>query len=53
MTVPAGMGGQAAAVLYVAAMAAVIVDVDFMFFRNKVWERLAVNIVTILVFAAF
>jgi len=40
-------------VLYVVAMVAVIVDVDFMFFRNRLWERLAVNVGIVLVFAAF
>ena len=47
------MGRQIAVVLYVAAMAAVIVGVDFMFFRNRFWERLIVNISIVLVFAAF
>ena len=39
--------------LYVAAMIAVIVGVDLRFFRNRFWERLAVNIGIVLVFAAF
>ena len=39
--------------LYVAAMASVIVGVDFVFFRNRFWERLTVNIGIVLVFAAF
>ena len=47
------MGRQIAAVLYVAAMAAVIVSVDVVFFRNRLWERLAVNIGIVLVFGAF
>lgn len=47
------MGRQAAIVLYVVAMAAIIVGVDFMFFRNRFWERLMVNIGVVLVFAAF
>ena len=47
------MGRQVAAVLYVAAMVAVIVGVDVMFFRNRLWERLMVNIGIVLVFAAF
>jgi hypothetical protein len=47
------MGRQIAAALYVAAMVAVIVGVDFGFFRNRFWERLAVNIGIVLVFAAF
>jgi preprotein translocase subunit SecE len=47
------MGKQVAAVLYVAAMVAVIVGVDFVFFRNRFWERLTVNIGIVLVFVAF
>ena len=47
------MGRQVAVVLYVAAMAAVIVAVDFMFFRNRFWGRLTVNIGIVLVFLAF
>jgi hypothetical protein len=49
----AEMGRQLAVVLYVAAMVAVIVGVDFGFFRNRFWERLAVNIGIVLVFGAF
>jgi hypothetical protein len=44
---------QAAVVLYVVAMAAVIVGVDVVFFRNHLWERLTANIGIVLVFAAF
>jgi len=40
-------------VLYAVAMAAVIVGVDFAFFRNRFWERLIVNIGIVLVFGAF
>jgi hypothetical protein len=47
------MGGRIAVVLCVAAMAAVIVGVDFAFFRNQFWERMMVNIGLVLVFAAF
>jgi len=47
------MGRQAAVVLYVATMAVVIVGVDYMFFRNRFWERLTVNIGIVLVFGAF
>jgi hypothetical protein len=47
------MGRQAAVVLYVVAMAAVIVGVDFAFFRNRFWGRLTVNIGIVLVFLAF
>jgi len=47
------MGKQVTVVLYVAAMVAVIVGLDFAFFRGSLWERLAVNIGVVLVFAAF
>jgi hypothetical protein len=47
------MGRQVAGVLYGMAMAAVIVGVDFAFFRNWFWERLMVNIGIVLVFGAF
>jgi len=47
------MSRQAVAVLYVAAMAAVIVGVDVLVFRNRFWERLMVNVGIVLVFAAF
>lgn len=47
------MGRQVSIVLYVVAMVAIIIAVDFMFFRNRFWERLAVNIGIVLVFAAF
>lgn len=47
------MGRQVVAVLYVVAMVAVIVGVDCVFFRNRFWERLTVNIGIVLIFAAF
>ena len=47
------MTRQLAGALYVVAMIVVIVGVDFAFFRNRFWERLAVNIGIVLVFAAF
>ena len=47
------MGRQAAIVFYVVAMAAVIVGVDVVFFRNRSWERLIVNVGIVLVFGAF
>jgi arginine exporter protein ArgO len=47
------MGREATAVLYFVLMAAIIVAVDFLFFRNWIWERLMVNIGIVLVFAAF
>ena len=49
----ADMGRQVTDVVYVVAMAAVIVGVDFMFFRDQFWERLTVNIGIVLVFVAF
>ena len=49
----AEMGRQVAVVLYVVAMAAVIVGIDLVFFRNQFWERLSVNIGIVLVFGAF
>jgi hypothetical protein len=47
------MGRQAAVVLYVLALVAVVVGVDVLFFRNQFWERLTVNIGIVLVFVAF
>ncbi len=47
------MGNLKTHVLYVAAMAAVIVAVDVWFFKNRFWERLAVNVGIVLVFGAF
>jgi hypothetical protein len=42
-----------ATALYVVLMAAVIVAVDLLFFKDRFWERLAVNVGMVLVFAAF
>jgi uncharacterized membrane protein len=47
------MSRQIAGVIYVLVMAAVIVAVDFAFFRGRFWERLMVNIGIVLVFGAF
>ncbi len=47
------MDRWAVVALYVMAMVAIIVGVDVAFFRNRFWERLAVNIGIVLVFAAF
>ncbi len=41
------------AVLYSLVMIPVIVGVDLLFFKNRFWERLMVNIGIVLVFAAF
>ncbi len=40
-------------VLYLAVLIAVVVSVDLLFFKNRFWERLMVNIGIVLVFAAF
>jgi ABC-type uncharacterized transport system permease subunit len=45
--------GRLTIALYVVAMAAVVVGTDIVFFRNHLWERLAVNVGIVLVFAAF
>jgi hypothetical protein len=37
---------------YVASMAAVIVVIDLLFFKNRFWERLTVNVGIVLVFGA-
>jgi type IV secretory pathway VirB2 component (pilin) len=47
------MGRQTAVVLYVLALVAVVVGVDVLFFRNRFWERLMVNVGVVLVFGAF
>jgi hypothetical protein len=47
------MGRQAAVVLYVLALVAVVIGVDVLFFRNRLWERLMVNVGIVLVLAAF
>ena len=39
--------------LYVAAMVAVIVGVDVVFLKGRFWERLAVNIGIVCLFAVF
>ena len=40
-------------VLYILVLVAVVVSVDLLFFKNRFWERLMVNIGIVLVFAAF
>jgi hypothetical protein len=47
------MGRQTTTALYVVLMATVIVAIDFLFFKNRLWERLTVNVGIVLVFAAF
>jgi hypothetical protein len=46
------MGRREPIVLYVLALVAVVVGVDVLFFRNRFWERLMVNVGIVLVFAA-
>jgi hypothetical protein len=40
-------------VLYIVVLIAVVVNVDLLFFKNRFWERLIVNIGIVLVFTAF
>jgi hypothetical protein len=47
------MGSQKAAALYLVLMVAVIVAIDVLFFKNRVWERFTVNVGIVLVFTAF
>ncbi|WP_167352951.1 hypothetical protein [Streptomyces rubellomurinus] len=47
------MGRQAVVAVYVVALVAVIVGVDVLFFRDRLWERLLVNVGIVLVFTAF
>jgi hypothetical protein len=47
------MGKQLALVLYVAAMVAVIVGVDVLFLRDRLWARLTVNVGIVVMFVAF
>jgi hypothetical protein len=46
------MSKQSLIVVYVLAMAAVIVGVDFAFLRGLFWQRLLVNAALVLAFAA-
>jgi membrane protein implicated in regulation of membrane protease activity len=46
------MGRQAAIVLYVLALIAVVVGVDILFFKHHFWERLIANVGIVLVFGA-
>ena len=47
------MGRQAAVVLYVLTLVAVVVGVDVLFLRHQFWLRLIVNVGIVLVFVAF
>jgi type IV secretory pathway VirB2 component (pilin) len=46
------MGRPLVAALYVLVMATLIVGLDVMFFRNRFWERLMLNVGIVLVFGA-
>jgi hypothetical protein len=47
------VGRQATVGIYVLALVAVVVGVDVLFFRNRFWPRLMVNVGIVLVFVAF
>ena len=47
------MNSRIAVALYVLAMVAVIIGVDFLFLRDRFWERLSVNVAIVLAFGAF
>ena len=47
------MRSPAVIALYVAALVAVVVGVDILFFRHHFWERLIVNVGIVLVFVVF
>jgi hypothetical protein len=40
-------------VIFIVVLIVVVVSVDVLFFRNRFWERLLVNIGIVAVFAAF
>jgi hypothetical protein len=44
---------RAAVVLYMLALVSVMFGLDILFFKHRLWERLVVNVLIILVFAAF
>ena len=47
------MSRNLTSVLYVAAMIAVVIGIDFAFFKNRFLERLIANIGVVLLFLAF
>jgi hypothetical protein len=47
------MRSQMTTALYVGLMAAAIVAIDVLLFKDRFWERLTVNVGIVLVFAAF
>jgi hypothetical protein len=53
MAIRAEIGGQWVVAFYAVAMAAVIVAVDFMFFKHRFLERLTVNISIVILFLVF
>ena len=42
-----------ATILYLLLMAAVIITVDLLVFKDRFWERLTVNVGLVLIFIAF
>jgi hypothetical protein len=53
LSIEIAMAKPTIVVPYVVAMIAVIVSVDWLFFRGRFWERLIANVGIVLVFAAF
>lgn len=47
------MSRQIGVALYVLALVGTVVVVDILFFRDRFWERLIVNVGIVLVFVAF
>jgi hypothetical protein len=47
------MGRQAVAAVYGLAMVTIVVGLDVLFFRDRFWERLMVNVGIVLVFLSF
>ena len=47
------MGRSTAIVLYVVIITVVVAGVDVLFFRDRFWERLMVNVGIVLIFGAF
>ena len=53
MTTEGYMERHTIIVIYAVLLIALIVSVDFLFFKREFWERLIVNIGIVLVFIAF
>jgi uncharacterized membrane protein len=47
------MGSQTTNILYVVMMIVVIVVIDLLFFKDRFWERLMINVGIVLIFVAF